>query len=122
MPRLKNTTDADITLATGHVIAAHKSLSVNDDTLRKAEGHNFSRLAFRRGELLVESDKEVVIEPTRTFIAGAKKADLITLLEGHGVGSADTTGKTADQLRELAVSVIFVETDEQEGSDSNDGV
>lgn len=113
MPRLKNTTDADITLPTGHVIAAHKTLSVSADTLRTAEGHNYSRLVIKCGDLLVQDDKEVVIEPTRTFIAGAKKADLITLLEGHGVDSADTKGKTADELRELAVSVIFIETDEQ---------
>ncbi len=117
MPRLKNTTDADITLPTGHVIEANQSLNVSHDTLRSAEGHNYGRMVIKRGDLLIQDEKEVVIEPTRTFIAGAKKADLITLLEGHGVGSADTNGKTADELRELAVSVIFVETDEQTDAD-----
>lgn len=47
--------------------------------------------------------------PTRESIAKMKRGDVVDLLEGHGISEAECEGERVGDLRDLLISVMFVD-------------
>ncbi len=112
MPNITNNTTEDVKCESGHVIPAGGSLSVTGPTLDRIIAHPRTGRMFRDRDLVVEHTEVKDKAPekiTRKYIAKAKRADLVELLEAHGV--ADLDGFTVDELREQLTAIMFVDED-----------
>jgi len=118
MPRIVNRTNRPVKLITGLEVPAEGDIHASFATLDRLEKDDaYFRMMLRKGSLEVESDPEVAqaepeesqpLDLTRSSLSSMKKADLIDLLESHGVELSG--GEKADELRGMAEQVIFVNT------------
>jgi len=110
MPVLTNTTDQPIRASTGHTVPPAGTLAVSANTLERIGKEPYIALQLRKGALAVAADPAPEPEPlTRAGIARMRKAELVELLDAHGLTAEDMADKTADDLREIAVQVVFVD-------------
>lgn len=111
MPDLVNTTDHAIRTVMGFTIPARGRLSITEEDYLRLRKEAFADAEIRRGHLLVEPRSEEAPEIpalTRRAIASMRKAELIEILQAHGIED-DLSGSTVDALREIAARVIFAD-------------
>lgn len=107
MPDLHNHTDRPIETGTGHIVPAGGSLHVSAATLDRLGQEPYTRGQMRRGNLTVTADALGDEPLTRTTIAKARKSELVEIIEAHGANAPEDA--KADELRELAARVVFVD-------------
>jgi len=109
MPEIRNTTNSDVSLPTGHVIPAGQAVNLTDAVMGRVENAPILEAKLRRGDLVsgpVPAPEPVAPSKiTRTDIALMRKADLADLLAG--AGETVHLNATADELRERAVEVFI---------------
>jgi len=112
MPILTNTTDQPIRASTGHTVPPEGTLAVSANTLERIGKEPYIALQLRKGALTIAADPapEPAPEPlTREAVARMKRAELLEVLDTHGVTEDQVEGKYVDDLREMVARVVFVD-------------
>jgi len=110
MITIKNATaERTITAAEGgHVFAPGASVEVSETTLTALLSQPYIAGQITRGNLVViRSEPELAAEGlTRSDVAKMRKAELVEVLEAHGMEAPEGT---TDDLRAMAAQVVFLD-------------
>ena len=106
MPTLKNTTNGDIRLATGHLIPAFGELTIEARTLNHVDNLPVMGGQMRSGLLvLVDDVKPIYEEFSRQHVAQMNRTELTDCLKAHNAKANGTT----DELRKRLGDVLFID-------------
>lgn len=111
MPILTNTTDQPIRATTGHTIPAFDSLTISQAALERVAAEPYIARVMRQGRLVLEPDvaPDEDAPITRETVAKMKRAELLEVLDAHGVTEDQVEGKYVDDLREMAARIMFAD-------------
>ncbi|WP_406646871.1 hypothetical protein QEZ52_00320 [Aliisedimentitalea scapharcae] len=103
---VRNTTKGDLGLGQGYVVPAGGTLEIDQDVLEQLANSPVVQAWEENGWIVEVEDKKPSLETTRESIAEMGKAEMIELLEAHGVEVNKRLGE--EKLREQALSVVFI--------------
>lgn len=111
MPILKNTGKQPIRAITGHIIMPDAEIEVDHQTLERFANDPYMSGQMKRGFLVVTHEAQPVQEEySRTWIAKAKKADIVkAVAERTDLDNDTLDSMNMQELRDVAVEVLIGE-------------
>lgn len=111
MPPVKNTSNRDFTLPSGHVLKRGTSVELPRPVLENPDNVPVLNALTKSRRVTIGDHTPVVVEDglTRTSLAKAKRADLLELWEAYGGDLEDTKALNVDELREELSATIFLD-------------